>query len=390
MIRHSLRHRENWQDHAKEQGFSFYEMHGKPYWNEGNAYSFTLRQIEDDLEDPSTELHEMCLSLVDRIINGGLMAKFGIPEEHWDYVSNSWGADRDRHLYGRFDLAYNGLGPAKLLEYNCDTPTSLYEASSYQWSWLEAALEADIVPSGADQFNSIHEALVDRFRGLRTEEGKMHFSSTGFSEEDYATTEYLAWCAREANITPYFTELEKIGISPEGWFLDSDAQVMRDLFVLYPWEDIFRDDFSKDLADSHCRFIEPAWKSLLSNKAILPLLWENFEGHPNLLPAYFDVEGASEKFGRKGSFVRKPIFSREGSSVDITIGGEKYLSSQDRSYAGNPCIIQEYVELPCFEGHHPVLGTWIVGDKCVGMGIRDDESRITQDLSLFTPHFILD
>jgi glutathionylspermidine synthase len=36
-------------------------------------------------------------------------------------------------LYGRFDLAYRGDGPPKLLEYNADTPTALFEAAVVQW-----------------------------------------------------------------------------------------------------------------------------------------------------------------------------------------------------------------------------------------------------------------
>ena len=36
------------------------------------------------------------------------------------------------------------------------------------------------------------------------------------------------------------------------------------------------------------KFIEPPWKLIMSNKAILPLLWEMFPNHPNLVPAYYD------------------------------------------------------------------------------------------------------
>ena len=38
----------------------------------------------------------------------------------------------------------------------------------------------------------------------------------------------------------------------------------------------------------------------------------------------------------------------------------------------------------------PVLGTWMVGDACVGLGVREDASRITQNLSRFKPHFVRD
>ena len=50
---------------------------------------------------------------------------------------------------------YDGKAPPRLLEYNADTPTALLEASVAQWFWLQ-----DCFPT-ADQFNSIHERLID-------------------------------------------------------------------------------------------------------------------------------------------------------------------------------------------------------------------------------------
>ena len=36
------------------------------------------------------------------------------------------------------------------------------------------------------------------------------------------------------------------------------------------------------------RSVEPFWKLIAANKAILPMLWQLYPGHPNLLPAYYD------------------------------------------------------------------------------------------------------
>ena len=49
-----------------------------------------------------------------------------------NFIAASW-KRRDASLYGRFDLRYDGQGPAKLLEYNADTPTSLFETAVFQW-----------------------------------------------------------------------------------------------------------------------------------------------------------------------------------------------------------------------------------------------------------------
>jgi hypothetical protein len=91
--------------------------------------------------------------------------------------------------------------------------------------------------------------------------------------------------------------------------------------------------------------------------------------------------------------VVKPIFSREGASVDIvtgdlTLGQSGRIVAEDRTYEVHPKIVQAYTPLPEMGGMFPVLGAWMVGDACAGLGVREDASRITQNLSGFKPHFV--
>ena len=403
----TLPERPHWRDHAKEVGFTFADMHGAPYWDETSAYAFTLDQIETDLEDPATELHAMCREAVDLIIKSEpLLERLAIPEAHRDLVAESWRRG-DPEIYGRFDFAYDGHGPAKLLEYNADTPTSLYESAAFQWQWFEDQLAAGVLAEGSDQFNGIHEALVARFGEVFEPESDLHFTAVGGSPEDYATVEAMGWAAREAGLGAHYCDLDKIALSKEGQFLDDEDRVMGVLFKLYPWEDLLRDDYADHIAGSRCLFLEPAWKALLSNKGILPVLWQMFEGHPNLLPAFFeqdigeaiagrgaaatDVAGAFERARAQlaAGHVRKPILSREGASVTIIKDGEIIEEAQNTDYAEHPRILQAYAPLPQFDGFRPVIGAWIVGETCAGIGMREDRSRITQDLSRFKPHYIV-
>lgn len=391
---------------AEDAGFTFAHMHGEPYWDETSAYQFTLEQIENDLEDPATELHAMTRQAVDRIVGDqALMAKLGIPPAHFDLIADSW-ARNEPEVYGRMDLAYDGKGPAKLLEYNADTPTSLYESAAFQWQWLEDQLAAGVLPEGADQFNGIHEALIERFRELFEQNTDIHFTAMPDTPEDYATVESMAWAAREAGMGAHYTDLNKIAISKDKQFLDDQDRVIGTLFKLYPWEDMLADDFGKHIKGAGCLFIEPAWKAVVSNKGLLPVLWQMFEGHPNLLPAFFadDVADAlvaggqtapevADAFGRIADQIRtahvvKPIFSREGASISIVEGGEVTETSPNTDYDRHPRIVQAYHPLPDFDGFRPVVGAWIVGHACAGIGMREDRSRITQDLSRFKPHFI--
>ena len=403
----TLPERQGWRQRAAEIGFTFADMGGEPYWDETSAYRFTLEEIESRIEDPTTQLHALCREAVGRAVESEeWMDRLAIPATQRDLVAQSW-REAEPELYGRFDLAYGAAGQphAKLLEYNADTPTSLYESASFQWLWLEEARAAGLIPPEADQFNAIHEALVARWGEIAAPGTDVHFAADQDNPEDYATVETLAWAAREAGLGAHFTDLAGIGLTEEGQFADSADRVIGTLFKLYPWEDMLRDDFAPHLAPSGTRFIEPPWKAILSNKAVLPLLWQMEPGHPNLLPAFFadDVAealtggspapavarafAAAEADLRRGH-VLKPIFSREGAGVRFVEAGETTEESPDRDYSHHPTIVQALAPLPVFDGFHPILGAWVVGEACVGLGMREDRSRITQNMSRFKPHFI--
>lgn len=386
MKRVTLQERPNWREKATEFGFNFHTMYGEPYWCEDAYYQFTLAQIEQ-LEDATAELHQMCLKVVERVVNSDeLMAKFQIPKHVWEFVRASW-RTRQPSLYSRLDLVYDGVNPPKLLENNADTPTSLYEAAFFQWLWLEDQIAAGQLPPNADQFNSMQEKLIERFRDLKNQHGfsLLHFACCQDTEEDRGTVQYLQDCAQEAELASDFLYIEEIGLGERGQFTDPQDQVISNLFKLYPWEFMFRETFSTKLEDAGVRWLEPAWKAIISNKALLPLLWEMFPNHPNLLESYF----ADDAHPPMSSYVIKPLFSREGANVRIIENG-KELASAGGPYGNEGMIVQEYCPMPRFNDSYTLIGSWLVNDQPCGIGLREDRALITQDLSRFYPHSIID
>ena len=132
----------------------------------------------------------------------------------------------------------------------------------------------------------------------------------------------------------------------------------------------------------HHQWVEPPWKLLAGSKALLPVLWEMFEGHPNLLPAYFDHPHGMP------AYAAKPLFGWEGDGVHIvtSAGGEQ---SPVVRTGGQELVFQRYVELPDLDGQHPVLGTWVVDGLPAGLGIRESTNLITNAQARFVPHRIL-
>ncbi len=301
-------------------------------------------------------------------------------------MRDSWN-QRQPSLYSRLDLAWDGRGDAKLLENNADTPTSLYEAAFFQWLWLEDQLNAGQLPPGSDQFNSLQEKLIDRFTVLHQQHGFnwLHFACCRDTEEDRGTVQYLQDCATEAGLPSEFLYIDEIGLGEKGQFTDPHDQVISNLFKLYPWEFMLREMFSTKLADAGVRWLEPAWKSILSNKALLPMLWQMFPNHPNLLPAWF----AEDDVPPMDKYVVKPLFSREGANIRIVENG-KEIARVDGPYGEEGMIVQQFHPLPKFGDSYTLIGSWLIDDQPAGIGLREDRELITQDLSRFYPHAFIE
>jgi len=373
MERVAVNPRENWQERVESLGMTYHTIDGGVYWDESACYRFTSAEI-DTLDEATEELQRLSLEAVEQVIRRDLFDRLAIPREFVPLVVRSWEM-KEPSLYGRFDLSYDGSAPPRLLEYNADTPTALLEASVIQWFWLK-----DLFP-GADQFNSIHEKLIDFWRDwpyLRS--GPVHFACASESAEDLGNTEYLMDTALQGGMEVVHLFIEDIGWdSATSSFLDLDGRPIHTLFKLYPWEWMVREEFGGFLREAPLRIMEPPWKMILSNKGILPIMWELFEGHPNLLPSSFTREGVT------GDCVRKPLLSREGGNITLSRGGETVETPG--SYGEEGWIYQAYAPLPCFDGNYAVTGSWIIDGVAAGIGIREDTGPVTTNNSRFIPHF---
>ena len=365
MQRHQITPRPDWRERARELGFAFAEIAGEPYWDETAAWEFTAAEI-DVLETATNELERICRAAVAHAVQHKRNDILGIPDAVWPLIAGSW-QRAEASLYGRMDLHWNGVGPPKLLEYNADTPTALYEAAVIQWEWLTCA------NPDADQFNGLHEALITTWPRLGILK-RIHFTCQRDTDEDKGTVDYLRDTAIQAGADAPFLYIDEIGWNG-GTFVDLQNQPIQAAFKLYPWEWMLRDAFGNNVRAAGTRWIEPAWRLILSGKGILALLWELFPGHPNLLPAFREP-------GRTGGpEIRKPLFGREGANISAP-GAET-----GGPYGAEGFVHQHYLELPQVDGRYALIGSWVINGESKGIGIREDASAITRDTSRFVPHF---
>ena len=397
MQRITIPPRNNWQKAVEQLGFGFHTTN-VPYWDESAYYVFSMDEILL-IEKASAELWDLCLGAVQHVIDNNLYSRFAIPPAFIPYIERTWMEDHPS-VYGRFDLCYKD-GQVKMLEFNADTPTSLYEAGIVQWFWLQDFDKAK------DQFNSIHEKLIGYWTYVKpylypgapaihpAGQGRptvhpggqdaptVHFACVKQSLEDLTNTEYIRDCAIQAGLDTKLLYVDDIGWDTQDQvFVDMQDQPIRNIFKLYPWEWMVIEEFGDNILNDKNKtlWIEPAWKMILSNKAILPVLWELYPDCPYLLPAYFESN-------RLTDYVKKPILSREGANIEL-IRGNTVLQQTEGDYGAEGHIYQQLFTLPSFDGNHPVLGSWIIGQEPAGIGIREAGNLVTDNLSRFIPHLI--
>ena len=376
MVRHNIPKRLGWEEKLAQQGFFYHTQQGQTYWDESVYYSFSLEQI-GVLENATNTLYGMCLNAVQYVIDKHLFYQLKIPAMFVPMIIKSWERE-DASLYGRFDLSWNGnlkVAP-KLLEFNADTPTSLFEASIIQWHWLQ---DQDAT---MDQFNALHERIIDLFQWLKPQlkAQVLYFSSITDSTEDYTTTEYLKDCAMQAGITTAFIDVTAIGWDGKQ-FVDLNDKPILHIFKLYPWEWLMHEPFAAHLLTSFTQWYEPSWKLILQSKGILAMLWELFPHHPLLLEAHCDSPHDMQ------DYIQKPFFSREGANVSI-FNNNQLRHKTLGDYGEEGFVYQALAMLPCFNGNYPLIGSWIIGTHAAGIGIRESDTPITDNSSRFVPHAV--
>lgn len=353
-----------------------FDFHGD-YWREEACYRLSSNEVEM-LETATAEAYRMYCDAVEYILNdqSEFMERIlQLPPEICERIRRSWDED-ELSLYGRFDFLVDKSGVPRILEFNADTPTSLLEASVIQWQWKE-----DLFPA-SDQYNGIHEGLVQSWKDMFPAGSEIHFAGALDDHEDTGTLQYLASTAMEAGFSTRVLDMNSLDLR-DGCFYDPSGERVKRCFKLYPWEWMVDESADGCLAD--VQWVEPVWKLLMSNKAILKVLFDLFPDSPYVLPCYLSRP-------ESGLFCKKPVYSREGHNVsvlEIRNWEERVrLAETEGDYNKGAYVYQEYVEPTAYSGRYPVIGSWVVGGEPAGIGIRENRTEITGNFSEFVPHII--
>ena len=344
--------------------------------------------------EATNELYDMFAEAGQYVIDNDLFHDINIPFNLVEMIKESWENDVHWHLYSRFDLAGGVDGkPIKMIEFNADTPTSLFETAIIQWAMLKAnGLDE------ASQFNNIYDALKDNFKRIITLDTdvekfeeyyanlgwKILFSSISSSSEDINTTKLLEHIASEAGFNTDFEFIENVQFSDDGIFKDEES--FEFWFKLIPWENIAIEEselaliLTEIIKEKKAIIFNPAYTLMFQSKGFMKILWDLYPNHPLLLETSFEpLENKKQ--------VEKRCFGREGANTKIINSDGSIDVETSGDYEGHKAIYQEYVELPTDkDGNSYQAGVFFAYEAC-GLGFRKG-SKILNNMSKFVGHIV--
>ena len=342
----------------------------------------------------ANEIYDMYVEAAEYVIENDLFFDLGIPFNLVDSIKKSWENDVHWHIYGRFDLAGGVDGEEiKLIEFNADTPTGLFETALLQWALLK---HNDM--NEEKQFNNVYEGISENFKRVitlfdetsefdsRYDGWKILFSSISENPEEEATTRLLQQMATDAGFNTSFEYLENTHFDENGIY-DADENEYEYWFKLYPWEDIAHDEpelattLTNIMQNQKAIILNPAYTLLFQSKGMLKILCDLFPDSPYLLQtSYEPLDGVKQ--------VEKTVFGREGANTKIINADGNIAEQTDGPYDNYKKVYQEYVEFPKdAKGNKYQAGVFFAYEAC-GMSFRKG-SEIMDNMSKFVGHVIV-
>lgn len=340
------------------------------------------------------EIYDMYVEAAEYVIENDLFFELGIPFNLTQTIKKSWESDVHWHIYGRFDLAGGVDGkPIKLIEFNADTPTSLFESALLQWALLKHNNMNE-----EKQFNTIYESISNNFKRLitlfddttafneRYDGWKILFSSISENDEEEATTRLLQQIATDAGFNTGFEYLENTHFDEDGIY-DSDGNNYEYWFKLYPWEDIAVDEpelattLANIMQNQKAIILNPAYTLLFQSKGMMKILCDLFPDSPYLLKTSFEPLKNSKQ-------VEKTVFGREGANTKIIEVNGNISTQTEGPYDNYKKVYQEFVEFPKdSNGSKYQAGVFFSYESC-GLSFRKG-GDILDNMSKFVGHVIV-
>ncbi|RNF27068.1 putative trypanothione synthetase [Trypanosoma conorhini] len=393
-------HKENWLDLTNEAEACFAKTFGLNVKRSGESTA-SYYQMNTELSMTciryGNQMHQMFLEATEFVIASDAQLKlFGIPEEYWPRIRHSW-KTQPHAITGRFDFAFDEeTQQFKCFEYNADSASTLLECGDIQEKWAQSVGLDDGTTQSSGIFVSSRLRMAWEMAGVK---GRVHFLVDDDLEEQY-TALYVLEQARAVGLdTKLCVLFDEFHFDENGVVVDTDGVAVTAVWKTWMWETAIADQREARLQRGQgwqptpqdkvrlsdiilgpnwdLRVFEPMWKLIPSNKAILPIIYNNHPDHPAVLRASYEL---TDELRRTG-YARKPIVGRVGRNVTITEPSGAVAAESGGNFSDREVVYQELFRLPKRDDYYAILGGWVIGDVYCGTAVREDKTIITGLLS---------
>jgi len=390
----------------------------KSFWPDLYGEEYALYDIAPITQEEAEEIR-VCTHRIGNIffkicdllrnVESNTLLELGFPNETLDFLRMK--TLNHGSVIARLDLIKTEA-TYKCIEMNADTPTFIKElflvnglvAKDFGYRNPNESTEKQLA-------KAVRNAIGSSARWLSEVEPYIVFTAHEENIEDKNTVLYLQ---ELYGLPSRFISLDKLTIQRGEGLFDEDGRKIDILYrQTYPIESMILDKDDSDnpiglwlielIETKKLAVVNPPSAFLLQNKAIQAVIWGMHENkHPffskeehqwieqYFLPTYLEADHFHET---KTPYVKKPIFGREGDTVQIfNSNGKLILEEQQKSYDHLPSIFQQYIELPSanyatesgIKCGHILIGSFLVSGEPSAFGYRVG-GKITNNLSCFLP-----
>jgi glutathionylspermidine synthase len=329
------------------------------------------KNFEDRLRQATEEINTMFLKAVEYVLSSDdELNKFNINPKFFPQLKESWIKHPPTETYAsRLDIGFSMDGrDIKLYEFNSGCCGYVFETSTFQDRMYRHFVNSE----GLNPGREMKEKIIKRWSSIiqKYKNKKIYFVVDKPIEERCIIFCIMTILKQAGIESKMYVEGEGLEVR-DGCVYDGDDRVDI-IYKTFSWNKIYRNIDEKYkwveiLTAPNVDVIEPMWRTLIGNKALLPIVYKMFPDNQWLLPTTYDP--FDKVFENEEELIEKSVLSSGSFGVNI-------LNKKDIKETKSGCIYQKMFEVKS-DGEYFVLGSWLIGNEYAGLILKNSKGRIS-------------